>query len=188
MKITRTIYIKARSAWRSWLEKNHNREQDVWLIFYKKHTGKSCISYNDAVEEALCFGWIDSIVKRLDEERYAQKFSPRKESSVWSESNRKRVQKMIEEGQMTDAGRAKLTEAFYAKSAEPVRKKLPVPADFKAALVANKKARENFGKFAPGYQQNYIRWITSAKREETRTKRIAEAVQLIADNTKVLLK
>lgn len=188
MQISKTIYIKTRSSWRSWLEKYHDREKDVWLIFYKKHTGKACISYNDAVEEALCFGWIDSIVKRLDDERFTQKFSPRKESSVWSESNRKRVQKMIEEGRMTDAGRAKLTDAFYASSAEPVRKKLPVPPDFKAALVANKKAGENFNNFAPGYQQNYIRWITSAKREETRTKRIAEAVQLIADNTKVLMK
>jgi uncharacterized protein YdeI (YjbR/CyaY-like superfamily) len=188
MNISKTIYLKNREAWRAWLEKHHDREKEIWITFYKKHTGKPCVSYNDAVEEALCFGWIDSIVKRIDEEKYAQKFSVRKESSAWSDSNRKRVQKMIEEGRMTDAGRAKLSEAFYQPQPKQERKKFSMPSDLKAALNANPQARENFARFAPGYQQNYFHWIITAKREETRTRRIAEAVELIAKNTKVLLK
>jgi len=90
MKITKTLYVTTRDEWRSWLEKNHKSEKEIWLIYYKKHTGKPRIPYDDAVEEALCFGWIDSIIKRIDEKKYAQKFSPRKQNSVWSDLNKKR--------------------------------------------------------------------------------------------------
>jgi len=104
MEITKTLYITTRAKWRKWLEKNHNTEKEIWLIYYKKHTGKPRIPYDDAVEEALCFGWIDSIIKRIDEEKYTQNFSPRKQNSVWSDLNKKRVKKLIEEGKITKAG------------------------------------------------------------------------------------
>ncbi|UCC32844.1 MAG: hypothetical protein JSW53_03315, partial [Candidatus Bathyarchaeota archaeon] len=92
--MTQKLYVTNRDEWRSWLEKNHEAEKEVWLIFYKKHVGKPSVPYEDAVEEALCFGWIDSIIKKIDEKKFVRKFTPRKSSSRWSELNRKRAQKM----------------------------------------------------------------------------------------------
>lgn len=104
MEITKQLYVTDRDAWRAWLEKNYDTEKEIWLIYYKKHTGKPRIPYDDAVEEALCFGWIDSTVKRVDDEKFAQKFTPRKNKSNWSDLNKKRAKKMIREGRMTKAG------------------------------------------------------------------------------------
>ncbi len=116
MDITKTFEATHRHDWRAWLEENHHRETEIWLVFYKSHTGHPCVSYEDAVEEALCFGWIDSLVKRIDDDRYAQKFSPRKPGSKWSVSNRRRMAKLIREGRMTPAGLATVT---YSNPAEP---------------------------------------------------------------------
>ncbi len=102
------LLFEDRDGWRKWLMKNHSTSGVVWLLFYKKHTGKPCMAYDAAVEEALCFGWIDSLTKRIDNERYAQKFTPRKQSSNWSESNLRRVKKLIESGRMTEVGLAKV--------------------------------------------------------------------------------
>ena len=99
-----TAYIPTREEWRKWLEANHDRTDRIWLINYKKHTGKPSIPYNDAVEEALCFGWIDSLVRRIDDERYMQKYTPRKPKSTWSRHNVQRVEKMMAEGKMTSRG------------------------------------------------------------------------------------
>ena len=99
-----SIYLPTREAWRDWLDKHHDSEPLIWLIHYKKHTGKPSIPYNDAVEEALCFGWIDSLVRRIDEEKYMQKYTPRKPRSTWSKHNVRRVEKMIAEGKMTERG------------------------------------------------------------------------------------
>ena len=109
MEITLTFYAPDRAAWRAWLAASGTAEREIWLIFYKKHTGTPCISYDDAVEEALCFGWIDGLMKRMDDDRYAQRFSPRKLGSSWSESNKVRVRKLIAEGRMTPAGQATIT-------------------------------------------------------------------------------
>lgn len=100
MKITNMLYVTNRKDWRTWLGKNHDIEKEVWLIYYKKHTETARIPYDDAVEEAICFGWIDSTVKKIDEDRYAQKFTPRKGRSKWSQKNIKRAEKMIQEGKM----------------------------------------------------------------------------------------
>lgn len=113
MKMNKTLYVTNRDDWRAWLNKNHKTEKEVWLIYYKNHTGKPTIPYDVAVEEALCFGWIDSIVKRIDDERYMQKFTPRKTNSNWSELNKKRVKKMIKEGRMTEAGMAKINTGAF---------------------------------------------------------------------------
>src|SRR5919206_1474760 len=104
----KTLYVKDRAAWRAWLEENHASEREVWLVYYKKHTGRPRVPYDDAVEEALCFGWIDSLVKTLDADRYIQKFTPRVNARKWSRSNLERVKKLLREGRMTEAGRAKL--------------------------------------------------------------------------------
>lgn len=177
-----------RDDWRAWLDKNHLAEKEVWLIYYKRHTGKPRIPYDDAVEEALCFGWIDSTIRRLDDEKYAQKFTPRNLKSNWSELNRKRARKMIKEGKMTKAGLAKFKQAGEQKNKQvedkPINKKAVIPIDLKKALSVNKKALENFGNFAPSYKRLYIRWILNAKRPETRAKRIKQTVKWSAENKK----
>jgi len=106
MKIGKTLYVTNRADWRKWLKKNHKKEPEIWLIYFRKSTGKPRIEYSDAVEEALCYGWIDSIEKRIDEERLAQRFTPRRPNSNWSESNKERMKKLIKNGKMTPAGLA----------------------------------------------------------------------------------
>jgi uncharacterized protein YdeI (YjbR/CyaY-like superfamily) len=182
------LYVTNRDDWRKWLTKNHNTKKESWLIYYKKHTGKPRIPYDDAVEEALCFGWIDSTVKKLDDEKYAQKFTPRNTKSRWSELNIKRARKMIQEKRMTQAGLLKCKDAL--KSAEkkpknkPLKKKIVIPSDLKKALTKNKKALMNFKNFAPSYKRLYIRWINTAKKQKTKEKRIARVVEWSVQNQK----
>lgn len=106
----KTFYAPNRKAWRNWLENNHDKEKEVWLVYYRKSTGKPTVSYNDAVEEALCFGWIDSIEKGVDPERFMGRFTPRKPKSNWSESNRARAKRLIEQNLMNPSGRKALPE------------------------------------------------------------------------------
>jgi len=186
-----SIYFKSRSEWRAWLKKNHSKgtsvDREVWLIYYKKHTGKPSIPYNDAVEEALCFGWIDTTVKRIDDERYMQKFTPRNKNSIWSTLNKERAEKMIKEKKMTKAGLEKIKDAKKnGKWAEAYtsRKQLPLPSDLKIALMKDKTAWTNFKSFASSYQNIYIGWIMNAKREATRKRRIKVVVQRAASNQK----
>ncbi len=110
MNIGKTLYVTNRKEWRKWFSKNYDKEKEIWLIYYKKTTGKPTISYNDAVEEALCFGWIDSIEKGIDRETFAGRFTPRKEKSNLSESNKERIKKLIKEGKMTKAGLEKIKD------------------------------------------------------------------------------
>jgi uncharacterized protein YdeI (YjbR/CyaY-like superfamily) len=188
VKQDKTLQVVNRDDWRAWLKKNHGSQNEVWLIYYKKHTGKPRIPYDDAVEEALCFGWIDSTVRRIDDERYAQKFTPRNEKSNWSELNKRRARKMIKAGRMTKAGLAKFKQAGKQEKEEtqeaPPHDRLTIPPDLKKALSANKKALENFNDFAPSYRRLYSRWITAAKRPETREKRIKQTVNWSAENKK----
>jgi uncharacterized protein YdeI (YjbR/CyaY-like superfamily) len=189
VKISKTLYVTNRDDWRAWLKKHHETEKEIWLIYYKKHTNHPRIPYDDAVEEALCFGWIDSIVQKIDDERYAQKFTPRKSSSKWSESNKRRVRKLLKEGKMTQAGLAKIGEGVLeagegSKSARK-RKELVIPPYLGMALRANKKAWENFSNLAPSYRRQYVGWIATAKKEETRKRRIREAIELLARNEKL---
>jgi len=191
MNMFKTLHVTNREDWREWLEKNHDKEKEVWLIFYKKHTGQPRVLYDDAVEEALCFGWIDSIIKRIDDEKYAQKFTPRKPDSKWSELNKKRVKKMIQEDRMTEAGLALINAAKKSGKWEQVisqPKELNIPPGIKDALSANKKAWENFNNLAPSYKKQYIGWITTAKKEETRQRRLKEAVEVLAQGKKLGLK
>jgi len=138
-----TLYITNRAEWRRWLEKNYDKAKEIWLIYYKKHTNKPSISYDDAVEEGLCFGWIDSIVKRLDDARYAQKFTPRTNTSKWSEPNKQKVGKLIKQGRMTQIGMTKIKESILNKKEETLRDKLKknlvISAKIKQSLMTNKK-------------------------------------------------
>jgi len=192
VNLGRTYYAPDRAHWRAWLEKHHATETEVWLIYYKRETGKPRVSYNDAVEEALCFGWIDSILRRIDDKRYAQRFTPRRPDSQWSALNKQRVEKLIAEGRMTEAGLSKIryTTAADDYGRTPAKKKklLIPPADFKRALAAKSAAAAFFRSLAPSYRRNYIAWITNAKTPQTRHKRIAEAVRLLASKKKLGLK
>ncbi len=191
MRMTEKLHVANRDDWRTWLRNNHDTKKEVWLIYYKKHTGKPRIPYDDAVEEALCFGWIDSTVKKIDDEKFAQKFTPRKDKSKWSETNKKRARKMIKEGKMTKAGLAKIGEAKsngeWFKTAS-VRKQLVIPSYIEKALAANKEAQDNFTNLANGYKRQLVGWITSAKREETRKRRLTHAIRLLEQNKKLGMK
>lgn len=192
MKISKTLYVTNRVDWRAWLSKNHETEKEVWLVYYKKHTNRPRIPYDDAVEEALCFGWIDSNVQKIDDERYAQKFTPRKNDSKWSESNKRRIRKLLKEGKVTRAGLAKIgdgvLEAEESAKSAPRTKELVMPSYLREALRADKKAWENFNNLAPSYRRLYVGWIAAAKKEETRNRRIREAVELLARNEKLGMK
>lgn len=194
MELKETQYAINRRDWRTWLRKNHDSKKEIWMVFYKKHTGKPGISYDAAVEEALCFGWIDSIVKKIDEEKFARKFTPRKSRSRWSELNKKRARKMIDEGKMVETGLARIRDAkesgewFKSVLMGARSEELKVPPYFEKALEVNAKARKNFNNLAPTYRRHFIGWVSSAKREETRKRRLQEAVQLLEQNKKLGLK
>ncbi|UCC33232.1 MAG: YdeI/OmpD-associated family protein [Candidatus Bathyarchaeota archaeon] len=191
MKITDELHVANRISWRRWLRRNHDKKKGIWLVYYKKHTGKPSIPYDDSVEEALCFGWIDSILKKIDDERFVRKFTPRKSRSTWSETNKTRVQKMIVAGKMAKAGLLRIEEAkksgeWFKKS--PIRKELVIPSYVKEALEENRKALDNFNNLAKSYKRQYVGWISSAKKEETRRRRLAEAIRLLEKNEKLGMK
>lgn len=189
--VMRQLYIADREQWRDWLSKNHDITTGIWLIFYKKETSEPTISYEAAVEEALCFGWIDSIIKKIDAERYARKFTPRSDKSKWSLLNKKRANKMIKQGRMTEVGLAKIRIAketgLWDKDARP-QISLGIPPEFAKALAHNKKARDFFDKLAPSYCKHYIAWIDIAKRPETKKRRIDESIALLEKGQKLGLK
>ncbi len=182
------LHIANRNEWRTWLEANHAAAQEAWLVIYKKHTGKPGLSLEEAVEEALCFGWIDGALRPIDEEKYALRYSPRKRGSIWSETNKRRVAKLIKQGRMTEAGLAKVKEAKANgewRAAMLREDTTNVPADLDQALNANQQARRNFDRLAPSHKRQFIYWITSAKTDKTRQRRIQETVRLVAENKKL---
>ncbi len=179
--------FKNRKEWREWLTEHHEQQKEIWLIYYKKHVNMTSIKYEEAVEEALCFGWIDSIVRRIDDERYMQKYTPRKDRSNWSASNKKRVSRLMEQGRMTRAGISKVDIAKRNGSWERldrVERLVSMPDDLLDALSQNSKARKNFERFAPSSKKQYLWWLESAKREATRKKRIQEIVRRSEENIK----
>ncbi|MDY6932271.1 MAG: YdeI/OmpD-associated family protein [Halobacteriota archaeon] len=183
MEIGKSLYVTNRDEWRSWLADHHETEDEIWLIYYKKHTGKPRIPYDDAVEEAICFGWIDGTVKKINEEKYAQRYTPRRKKSVWSDLNKSRARKMIESGKMTSTGLEKLGYHLNEEVASP-KMELTIPLDLKDALSSDLEAWENFNNFATSYRQDYIGWVISAKREDTRQRRISAVVKRSKDNIK----
>ena len=182
-----TFHPRTRQEWRAWLTRHHGSAQRVWVVFYKAHTGKPRVAYDDAVEEALCFGWIDSIVRRLDDERYAQKFTPRREGSNWSALNRRRVKALVRQGLMTPAGLRTLTSKTARARPQPVRD-VEFARALREMLEANARACRFFGELAPSLRRLYVRWVMSAKKEETRARRMREAIGLLARGQKLGLK
>lgn len=169
-----------RSAWRRWLKKNHATASEVWLVYYKKHTGKPSVTYLDSVREALCFGWIDGIVRRIDDETYTHRFTPRRPGSRWSSTNVRLAKELIASGDMTDAGLA-----AYRRRVEPGKPPIDessLAPEIETALRADAAAWRNFQDLAPSHRRQYVGWLMSAKRPETRAKRLAEALRLLAEN------
>jgi uncharacterized protein YdeI (YjbR/CyaY-like superfamily) len=189
MKITRTFTAPDRATWRDWLAKHGASESEIWLVYYKAGTGKATTSYEDSLEEALCFGWVDSLIQKIDEEKYARKFTPRKPGSKWSELNKHLVAKLVKQGRMTEAGLAKVEFPLdEAPSARPKRPELALPDWLKEGLMASPQAWENFSKLPPSHQRNYILWVSDGEREETRQKRIKEAIERLEKNERLGLK
>lgn len=177
----KTVFVRTLDQWRAWLGEHHASEPEVWLIFHKRHTGVESIKYADARDEALCFGWVDSLVKRLDDRRYALKFTPRRPDSRWSAVNRKRYAELEAEGRLKPPGIERPpTDRGYGP--RPPRRPLPakLPAYIQAALRRNAKAARYYESLAPEQRRRYVAWIESARREDTKLRRLKEAMRLLA--------
>ena len=174
-----------KQAWRSWLARHHASKTGLWLAYYKKGSGKRSVTYEEALQEALCYGWIDSTIGRVDAERYKQRYTPRNVKSVWSSSNKIRVEKLIAEGRMALPGLAKVEAAKRNGSWESlsdidrIGKGADIPADLLDALSRNARARKIFDKRPPSEKKLWAYWILSAKRPETRARRVAETVERV---------
>lgn len=179
-----SIQPKTRAEWRAWLEQHHLQSEGVWVISYKKATGQPRLEYDEAVEEALCFGWIDSKPNKLDEQRSMLWFAPRRPGSGWSRLNKERVEKMIAAGLMTAVGFAKIKAAQEDGSwnALDAVEALEIPPDLDQALASYSSARQNFEAFPRSVKRGILEWISTAKKPETRTKRIEETARLAQDN------
>ena len=174
------------AQWREWLARHYDSEAEVWLVFPKRRTIAPSIRYQDALDEALCFGWIDSLVKRLDDDRYARKFTPRKPDSRWSTANRRRFAKLQAAGRLMPAGEARPPTARSGDAPRPPAGK--IPGYIEDALRGVPAAWRFFESLAPSYRRLYIGWIDSAKQAETKSRRLKEAVGLLAQGKKLGLK
>ena len=196
MKEPESIYFRNREEFRTWLGQNGSDHPGLWMIYFKKHLLKEGIEYQEALEEALCFGWIDSLIKNLDEERYLRKFMPRKNKSQWSDFNRKNLAELIRNGKMTQAGLDKidpsilatLTDANDPPIQQPKQSGWMAPDFILQELGKNEPALKYFNLLSASCRKQYILWITQAKREETIQKRIREAIELLKGNKKLGLK
>ncbi len=177
-----TVFAKDRAEWRRWLAKNFARSAEIWLVFYKKASGKQTIAYHHAVEEALCFGWIDGMKRKVDEQCYAFRFTPRTEKSAWSKSNLERVERLIADGRMMPAG----LKAYHASDRREIA---PLPAALPTALEdrfrKERAAWANYEKFPPGYRRLTAGWVASAKKEETQLKRLRKLIEYSARNARI---
>ena len=182
----KTLEVSTVAEWRRWLASHHDSESEIRLVFHKVHTGRPSISYDDSVSEALCFGWVDSLGKRLDDDRFARKFTPRRPDSVWSESNRRRYKALAASGRLTPAGRARAPTA--KRPAMPAKREWPLVPYIQQAIRKNSKAWKTFERLPPGERRHYIGWIDSAKQQETKLRRLAEAVRLLAAGKRLGLK
>lgn len=178
------IHPPTRAAWRAWLTENHERVRRVWLASWRKEAGKPRIPYDELVEEALCFGWVDSRGGTLPDGRSILLFTPRNPKSGWARPNKERVERLEREGLMTEAGRRSIAAAKEngAWTLLDRAEALELPEDLAAALAANPSASANYEAFPPGARKQIIGWVDTAKRPETRAKRVAETVRLAEQN------
>ena len=178
------VQPKSRAAWRAWLEKNHAASQGIWLVFAKKHTGLPSLSYEDAVQEALCFGWIDSLMKSIDDRFHRQMFTPRKPKSRWSATNKARLRKLMKTGAMAPAGLAAVEQAKKSGSWTGYASvdAMTIPPELKRALDANAEAKKNWRTYSASAQRSFLHMVNDAKRPETREKRVKQIIDYVANN------
>jgi len=175
MKLGNTLYVTHRKDWRAWLRRNHAETREIWLIYYKKHSGRPRLPYNHAVEEALCYGWIDSTVKRIDKDRTAQRFSPRRPRSFLSETNKERVRRLIKSKKMTRIGLRKIQPQMDEKYTHA--------PDIIAALKRDAKTWRHFRSFPESYQRIRVGWIDAARRRpEIFQQRLRYFLRMTAQN------
>ena len=175
-------FYTSRAMWRTWLQQNHGGSGGIWLAIAKKHADG--LHYDDAVEEALCYGWIDSTVRKLDEDYFQQWYSPRRAGSIWSRSNKQRVERLIAEGKMTTAGLAVVNRARDDGSWDALDQveKLAVPDDLGRVLAENHQARKAYEELPPSQKKQYLYWINSAKRDDTRERRVRETIERLTQD------
>lgn len=178
MELENLLTFTKASEWRQWLEAHHATAHIAWLVYYKAHTGHPTVAYEDTVEEALCFGWVDSIIQRIDDNTYARKFTPRTNTEKWSATNKRRVAKLMREGRMTQAGLEKLGGLTLEELEAPAPPKLPLVLEgwVEELFKTSPKAWQAFCNLPPSHQRRYIGWATDAKKEETIRRRLAEVV------------
>jgi uncharacterized protein YdeI (YjbR/CyaY-like superfamily) len=182
----KTFYAKTQKEWRKWLEKNHQSEKSIWLIIYKKESGTPSVYYTDAVDEAICFGWIDSKPNKRDDESYYQFFAKRNPKSNWSKVNKGKVARLLEEGKIAPSGleAIELAKQNGTWTALDKVEEMVIPEDLQKAFNKNKTAFGYFDKFPRSSKRNILEWIMNAKRPKTRQARIDETVKLATDNIK----
>jgi uncharacterized protein YdeI (YjbR/CyaY-like superfamily) len=190
MKTLPRLEVASAQEWRRWLALHHASSHGVWLVFHKPASAGRGPAYRAALEEALCFGWIDSIIKREGAETYLRKFTPRTNAKLWSETNKRLAQELIRSRRMTLVGRKVIGVPLGRRTAPAVTRgaSAELPAVLREALAKRPKAAAFFEQLAPGYRQRYLFWILSAKQDETRARRVAEAVRLLEQGVKSLLK
>jgi uncharacterized protein YdeI (YjbR/CyaY-like superfamily) len=185
----KTLLVKTLARWRAWLDQHHASESEVWLVFYKQQTGVASIEYEDALDEALCFGWVDSLIKRLDDRRFARKFTPRKPESRWSDKNRRKYAALKASGRLKPAGiERRPTDRGYGP--RPARMPMPakLPTYIQAALRKHPAAQRHFEALPPSQRRLYVAWIETAKQQETKLRRLQEAIRLLAAGKELGLK
>ena len=172
------------ASWRRWLAENHQRDTGVWLVVFKKSTGKQKLSFDDAIDEALCFGWIDSKPRKLDDERTMLWFAPRKPKTGWSRINKAKIARLSRDGRMAPAGKAKVAAAIDDGSWTLLDavENLEIPEDLATAFEAHPGSRQNFDAFPRSTKRGILEWILQAKRAATRQKRVVETAELAARN------
>ena len=186
-EITETFFAEDRNAWRRWLEQHAPHKSEIWLVLNKRHLEAPSVTLGEAVEEALCFGWIDGILKRIDDRQHAVRFSPRRKGSRWSKRNRNRVERMIQAGKMTEAGMALVEHARQTGEWDELRGSLkdrPMPEELDQALKEDPEARSWFEALAPSHKRQFLGWIHQAKREDTRQRRIATVLEMVRNRVK----
>lgn len=179
------IVMESRAAWRAWLSKNHALSKEIWLVLSKKHARQSSVSYADAVEEAICFGWIDGQAKTIGTEKFMQRYSPRKPKSPWSETNIERAKRMIDKGLMTEAGLKIFKNGVRYNLLIPSSKNFSVPPDLEKALTKNETVWINFQNMPPSARLIFVFWVNSAKTTGTRKRRTDKSIELIAKNRRL---
>jgi uncharacterized protein YdeI (YjbR/CyaY-like superfamily) len=185
MNIGKTLYVTTRAKWRAWLTKHHDTAKEIWLIYYRKESGKPRISYDDAVLEALAYGWIDSTLKRMDDERFAQRYSPRRSTSVLSQMNKERIRELIKEGKMTAAGLAAISHVYDPKTDK--EDAFTIPSGIMKAIKANPDAWKYFEKMPETYKRIRVAYIEGRKRHSTGSylSSLANFVKATAKNKRI---